>query len=244
MNNFNENIEYLKHMAHSYATHHFLGRATLYSYIENVTRFTNKLKNKFPNRPNSQIRVLDWGCGKGHITYLLKSRGFSVTSCDIASQSPDSSFCQDTPIISDQNIHVERLSHDYLLPFEDNSFDAVVSFGVLEHVANDCASLKEIARITNNQGLFYFCMLPTIFSWTQRLAHIRGDYYHDRLYSKRKIHELARQADMKLVQIDYEHFFPKNRWRYNSRVDAIDKLICVSPLKIFSTNFYGVLEHD
>ena len=95
-----------------------------------------------------------------------------------------------------------------------------------------------------NQGLFYFCMLPTTYSWTQRLAHIRGDYYHDRLYSKRKVRELARQANMKLVQIDHEHFFPKNRWGYNSLVDAIDKLICVSPLKIFSTNFYGVLERD
>lgn len=242
MNNFNKNIEYLERISQSFETHNFLGRATLNSYIENVTRFTERIKNKFPERQNSQIRVLDWGCGKGHITYLLKSQGFSVTSCDILSQGSDSSFGQDTPIIADQGIYVEPLSHDYFLPFEDDSFDAVVSFGVLEHVANDFASLKEISRIMSNPAIFYFCMLPTTFSWTQRLAHIRGDYYHDRLYSKRKVHQLAKHADMKVVHLDHEHFLPKNRWKYNSYVDAFDKLICLSPLKVLSTNFYGSME--
>ena len=43
------------------------------------------------------LNILDWGTGKGHITYLLNKEGFRVTSCDLNKNVSDSTFGQETP---------------------------------------------------------------------------------------------------------------------------------------------------
>ena len=106
------------------------------------------------------MQVLDWGTGKGHISYLLEKEGFQVTSCDVNQNAIDSTFGQITPIIDEQDINVIPLEHSWELPFQDNTFDVVVSFGVLEHVSHDQASLFEIRRILRTGGIFFFCFLP------------------------------------------------------------------------------------
>ena len=56
-------------------------------------------------RPAEAIRVLDWGCGKGQITYLLKQRGFAVTSCDIENQEAD-----DPPLVRKYRSFTSKVS--------------------------------------------------------------------------------------------------------------------------------------
>jgi ubiquinone/menaquinone biosynthesis C-methylase UbiE len=59
--------------------------------------------------------------------------------------------------------------------------------GVLEHVPNDQASLSEIVRVLKPDGLFFCFFLPTTLSWTQKVAHMRGNDYHDRLYDEKMV---------------------------------------------------------
>ena len=66
--------------------------------------------------------VLDWGCGYGQMTYLLRQRGFQITSFDIGA--PDATL-PDIPICRD--LTVVRSQHPTPLPFEPASFDAVLS---------------------------------------------------------------------------------------------------------------------
>lgn len=232
--------EYLISISKKFNDHRFLGAATQGVYLRQISllkRLCEANKSQMKN-----INVLDWGAGKGHISYLLSKQGFKVTSCDLNQNANDSTFGQKTPIIDDKGINVEPLDHPWILPFDDGSFDIVVSFGVLEHVQNHHESILEIRRILRKGGLFYFCFLPYYLSWTQKIAHIRGNFYHDRLYSKKAVIELAQFADFKVEDIWHGQLFPKNSIGHSDFLERLDRFICTkTPLRFFATNLEGVM---
>ena len=194
--------------------------------------------------PAAEIKVLDWGCGKGHITYLLRNRGFDVSSCDVVSEKDDSTFGQETPIIEQKQIAVVPLHHTSDLPFAGASFDCVVSFGVLEHVQSDIASLHEIRRILKPGGIFYITLLPYLLSWGQALARLRGITYHDRLYTRRKLRELAKQSHFEVAGAMNAQFFPKNSvpLSLDHVLEPLDRFLCqYTPLRYFATNLEAIL---
>jgi SAM-dependent methyltransferase len=184
-----------------------------YIYIY-LTQYVVNFCRQYFEKNLDEIIFLDWGCGKGHVTYLLQALGATVISCDIEKNArQDSAFIQETPIISNAKILVEPLTHEFILPYEDNSLDVVLSFGVLEHVKNDIGSVKEINRILKKDGLFFCFNLPQTFSWTQRLAHLRGDYYHNRLYSKSRVEEILGENEFEMLDFWFRQLFPKNNFR-------------------------------
>ena len=146
--------QYLVSISKKYTDHHFLGAATQGVYLRQV-RFLKALCEANQFLPQN-LNILDWGTGKGHITYLLNKEGFRVTSCDLNKNVSDSTFGQETPIIDENGIFVEPLDHPWKLPFSDGSFDIVVSFGVLEHVQSDQKSLIEVRRVLRTGGAFFF----------------------------------------------------------------------------------------
>ena len=191
------------------------------------------------------MNILDWGTGKGHITFLLQEsyqQQAQIVSCDVAQPdiaSDDSTFLQPTPIIDNTNIEVIPLDHPYKLPFTDSSFDVVISMGVLEHVPQDANSLQEINRILKPSGLLFCFFLPYQWSWTQQLAHWRGDYYHDRLYTKQQVRHMLTSANYKLLDIWHRQLFPKNTFHYPAyrKFEQIDQWLCAyTPLKYLATN--------
>lgn len=231
---------YLTKIGREHESHRFLANATQGVYVRLVALLKEYAEREYGDI--GSLRVLDWGAGKGHITYLMKQAGFAPTSCDVVSEAIDSSFGQDTPIIAEQAIDIVPLKHDWELPFEDNSFDMVVSFGVLEHVPNDQESLKEIHRILRPGGTFFFCFLPYWLSWTQRLAHLRGDFYHPHLYSKKRVTKLAETAGFDLGPVWHGQLFPKNNLAYSNSTEKLDRTITShTPLKYFSTNIEGFM---
>jgi SAM-dependent methyltransferase len=231
---------YLVEVARREPSHGFLAGATQGCYLRLVDLLVSVLRQK--NLDPTQVSVLDWGAGKGHISYLLREAGFQVTSCDLRSGADDSSFSQSTPILDEQMIKVVPLEHEYRLPFPDGGFDLVVSFGVLEHVTNDRESLKEIRRVLKPGGLFFFCFLPNWLSWTQRLAHLRGNYYHPVLYSKDGVRNLAQAADFELDSVWHGQLFPKNALPNSNVIEYVDRFLTNwTPLKYFATNLEGLM---
>ena len=221
-------------------SHNFLKNPSgqyLYVYL---TRFVKTFSEHHFERSFSSLSILDWGCGKGHVSKLLMDlKPKRLDSCDILSDSDDSAFGQETPILSAFNIQVKSLEHEYILPYQDASFDVLMSVGVLEHVPNERASLAEIARVLKPGGLFFCFFLPTDLSWTQKLAHWRGNYYHDRFYSERTVKDLLSPTGLKLIDIWYRQLFPKNSVRYpNFRMfEKMDQFMTENtPLRYFATN--------
>ncbi|WP_414623382.1 class I SAM-dependent methyltransferase [Calothrix sp. CCY 0018] len=232
---FNQQIFDLTLDAQSHAFLRNPACQNIYLYLINYVKVFSEYWFK---KALCELKTLDWGCGKGHISYLMGEMGAEITSCDVRGDS-DSSFGQNTPIIEKASINVVPLEHPYILPFKDASFDIVLSFGVLEHVPNHLESLQEINRILKPSGLIFCFFLPYNFSWTQRLAHLRGDFYHDRLYSKKMVKELLEQSKFELLDIWHRQLLPKNSISYGNyhTFEFIDQWLTErTPLKYTATN--------
>jgi SAM-dependent methyltransferase len=158
-------------------------------------------------------QLLDWGCGYGQMTYLLRRRGFQVTSFDIGA--PDTAL-PDIPIC--RELTVVRSLHPTDLPFDAASFDAVLSCGVLEHVDESSgqagaerASLREIARILRPGGQLLIYQLPQQHAWQEALIRRFGmGYSHPRRYTTKEIGEMLRAAGFEVVRVRRANLVPKN----------------------------------
>lgn len=94
----------------------------------------------------SKGTLLDWGCGRGEALQIFSDAGFKVHGADIDPECVRLSSLQGFPV--DQMIGEDPLSL-----YSPNSFDAVISLHVLEHV--DCPKLvlRGLARVSKNYVL-------------------------------------------------------------------------------------------
>lgn len=104
------------------------------------------LKAYYVAKDMVQGELLEIGCGEGRGIDLLTPKVNSYTAVDkikevvakLSKQYPEGNFIQ---------------SNIPPLPFEDESFNSIVSFQVIEHIKDDVAYLKEIHRILKPGGV-------------------------------------------------------------------------------------------
>jgi SAM-dependent methyltransferase len=176
--------------------------------IKNYIRIADLIASQIA--PGS--KVLDWGCGLGHMSYLLKNRGFDCVSYDVVAegdQFPDIPLCR--------SIHRISSTEPTLLPFADESFDAVLSCGVLEHVdemsspGNEAKSLREIHRIMRTTGKLLIYQLPQKCSWQEALVrYFKLGYAHPKRYSGQEITSILAQQRFYVTQLSRFNLIPKN----------------------------------
>ena len=93
--------------------------------------------------------VLEVGCGIGLDSLQMAKQGLTVTAVDLTDVAIDT--VRDR--FSSLGIPGEfRVSDATSLPFEDNSFDYVYSFGVLHHAQDTAASINEVHRVLKSGG--------------------------------------------------------------------------------------------
>ncbi|SRR5258708_488431 len=232
--------EEIRATAATLPSHSFLANPSgqyLYVYL---TRFVKALSEKHFGGAFSDLSVLDWGCGKGHVSKLIRDLGpKQLESCDILSERDDSAFGQEVPLIKRFGIKVRPLEHEFVLPYDSASFDVLLSVGVLEHVPNDEASLAEIVRVLKPGGLFFCFFLPTKLSWTQQICRWMGDNYHDRLYTEERVKNLLSGSGLLLLDMWYRQLLPKNSAHYPDfrLFERIDQFVTENTkLRYFATN--------
>ena len=121
--------------------------------------------------------VLDWGCGFGQVTSLMRERGVVVESYDFQAGSP----VREVPLPRYPELSMTVSGEPVALPYPDDRFAAVLSCGVLEHVPDPDASLDEIHRILIPGGRLFVYKLPNRHSYLEALAKRLGLYYHGAL---------------------------------------------------------------
>lgn len=124
---------------------------------------------------NKRRKLLDVGCGDG----FFLSRIF------------DEAKAKELPIegagidISKEAIKLAQKSYTSLefkvmdaetLEFRESQFDYVVSYGVLEHVNDPCAGIKQIGRVLAGGGAFAM-MMPTVGAY--RKDRLDEGWYED-----------------------------------------------------------------
>lgn len=94
-------------------------------------------------------RVLDIACGAGYGSNLMAETAKTVTGGDISHETVDYSRAH----YSDKTNLEFGVMDVRKLPFEENSFDLVVSFETLEHIVEGEQLLKEVCRVLSDDGV-------------------------------------------------------------------------------------------
>jgi len=120
--------------------------------LVNEKRSYTRLLSLFET-PNKSKKILDVGCGNGNFHFLLKEHGYkNVVGIDLSKPSIDMA----------RKNHPEYEYHVcdvcMTLPFEDNSFDIIVSADSLEHVISPRLMIGEMLRVVKPSGC---CVLGT-----------------------------------------------------------------------------------
>jgi ubiquinone/menaquinone biosynthesis C-methylase UbiE len=155
-------------------------------------------------------RVLDWGCGFGQVTVLLREEGIDVVPFDYREGLAEPTT---EPLERFPEIEAHFSPEPVALPFHDESFDTVLSCGVLEHVQDPNGSLDEIRRVLRPGGTFYVTNLPNRYSYTEKGAKLLGLYYHgqlpdDRVYTKRSIQSLVERHGFAVRELRTANMLP------------------------------------
>jgi SAM-dependent methyltransferase len=148
--------------------------------------------------------VLDWGCrhaADACMVRILRGTEVELHGCDVDEG--------EYPTFFDYaRLHYTQLKHPYSLPYETNSFDAVIGSGVLEHVPNDSESLKELYRIIRPGGFFIMTFLPNRCSYTEWLNRRLGNPHHLRLYSLARAKDMFMHHGFLPVRFGYHQIMP------------------------------------
>ena len=155
-------------------------------------------------------RVLDWGSGYGQVSHLLKAAGVDVTAFDYW---PDTEVDGYRTLERYPDVEAYLSSDPRRLPFEDSSFDAVLSCGVLEHVEDPDASLDELRRVLVPGGALYVYKLPNRASYLEWIARRAGLYYHgaypnDRVYGRRTAVDLLGRHGFEVREFRRRNMLP------------------------------------
>lgn len=110
--------------------------------VVNVLAATGKLSG----------RVLDYGCGPGHLLAHLLDRGLE---CHAVDSSPESIRAVNERFAGRGNWRQARLVDGIVTPYPPGHFDVVCCIETLEHLPDDAAAalVSELARVTKPGGI-------------------------------------------------------------------------------------------
>ena len=125
-----------------------------------------------PTARHAHGRILDVGCGDRRVAHYFSA----VADRYIGLDYPTTFY--------GQRDNVDVFGTALMLPFQDDSFDTVVSFEVLEHVTNPQAMVAELQRVVKPDGRV---ILTTPFMWGEHCEP--HDYFRFSVYGLRRLFE-------------------------------------------------------
>lgn len=109
-------------------------------------------------------RILDLGCGTGYGTKILSGKSNEIYGIDVSQKAID--YAKKVyPGPQYTCCSAEKL------PFEDNYFDAITAFEVIEHVQNPEKALDEVYRVLKKEGNL-FISTPNPRRLDKKIKHL------------------------------------------------------------------------
>jgi SAM-dependent methyltransferase len=163
----------------------FVGRrAILETFLEKI--------HQTLSAQNSELRILDVGCGTGANLEMLarfgRSEGVDVSDDALA-------YCRAKGLKVHKGL-AEKL------PFEDESFDLVTALDVVEHLDDDVAGLREMNRVMKNTGRALIFVPAFMWLWG-----VQDDVSNHRIrYTKKQIVERLENAGFEIERATYANW--------------------------------------
>jgi SAM-dependent methyltransferase len=137
-------------------------------------------------------RVLDVGAGTGRMLAELRKLGWRAAGVD--GETEAAAFCRRRGVA----VALAELGAGQL-PFARGRFDLVLALDVLEHLPDDGAALKEMARVTRPGGIVLVSVpaYRRLFSyWDEMLGHCRR-------YTAGEMRALLSEAGYRVLRCGY-----------------------------------------
>jgi len=154
--------------------------------------------------PTAGLRCLDLGSDNGVVSLLLRERGGDWASGDLTEEAVSS-----IRSLVGGDVHLVRGDR---LPFPDATFDRVAVVDMLEHVADEAAFVRELARVTRPGGSLVLNTPHLKRTFLRRVRHALGqtDERHGHLrpgYTPERVRELLAPAFALERHSTYSRFF-------------------------------------
>jgi cyclopropane fatty-acyl-phospholipid synthase-like methyltransferase len=189
-----------------------------------------------------RMRVLEIGTGSGSLLHTLRRRGLDVVGVDTSHDRIAEAHARfgDMPI--QQTVGVS-------LPYADASFDAVLSFDVLEHIPGTDAHLDEVRRVLKPGG-WYLLQTPnkwtnTVFETIRWRSFTRWRQDHCSLHSYAELERRFERHGFETTFADVRVVTPYYRDKVRRHLGRVGSaLLAVMPVdrlpRRLRTNFYVV----
>lgn len=143
-----------------------------------------------PTPVDRPIRLLDVGCGTGGTLDFLRPFGNPVG----VDMEPEAlRFCRE------RGYNDLVLADATALPFADHTFEAIVALDVLEHIPDDHAAAREIARTLTPGGLVFITVPAYRSLWSSHDVALQ----HQRRYISREIRSLLSGVGLEPLHLTY-----------------------------------------
>ncbi len=162
--------------------------------------------------PQDGDRILDGGCGRGfYLNFIRRACDAHLVGVDIT----HAYLRVARHVLAEKRIALINASL-HALPFPDDTFDKIILSEILEHLADDVAGLREVARVLRPGGLIAITTpnanypfwwdpinktLETLFGTHIHRGLLAGIWAgHERLYTEGQLREAALGAGLEVLE--------------------------------------------
>ena len=209
---------------------------------------TMKVISDFSSTELRDLRVLEIGCYKGEISYILSEYFKEYVAIDI-----DEKAIKIANERFNRNNLKYRVDNADSLSFDDSSFDIVICSHVYEHVPFPNKMMTEIYRVLKFGGFCYFAAgnklkliephyrLPFLSWLPKKIAHLylnitnKGDHYYENLFTYPKLKKLVKRFKVN----DYTLDILKHPDKFNAG-DLLKKDSNKQKLSIFVYKYFKI----
>ncbi|ADO46022.1 Methyltransferase type 11 [Hydrogenobacter thermophilus TK-6] len=191
---YQEHLASIRHIGLRPLFRKLLGKhATTEKIYYRLTNISVKKLIKIPNIKTAS-KVLDVGCGTGEVLNYIKK--FINPSAELYGVD-----LEKNPVLPDYVSFLRCDIEEETLPFEENSFDIVISNFVIEHLKNPQKLFTEGYRVLKRGGYFYCTTEYYTSLFCPDGYNFYSDPTHVRPWTKKSLKTLAKMCGFEVYQV-------------------------------------------
>lgn len=180
-----------------------------------ITRTLGRIFNEFLQ--NKSLKILEAGCGLGGWVYFLKEKGHDIIGLEYEQRIVERvrEYDPDFPILQGDVTELD---------FKDNTFDAYISLGVIEHFEEGPRkALSEAERVLKPGGLAFISVpylnifrllfvhpLRSFYFFLRSLSGKKRHFWEYR-YSKKELRNFLEDCGFKVIYEGIDDYIPHDR---------------------------------